>query len=196
MIRTIIFAKAPVPGEVKTRLIPALGAEGAAMLARRLLFDTIAEAVAAETGPVELCLAGRLDERPPGVLLTDQGEGDLGKRLWRAAERAGPPLLLIGADCPSLDRHRLRAAAASLSGCDAFLHPAEDGGYALLGLSRLDPSLFQDIAWSSASVACDTIARIDALGWSLDIGATLRDIDEPADLLAAGLNVQAVASSE
>ena len=183
MTRIIIFAKAPVPGEVKTRLIPALGAKGAAELAERMLADTCREAVAAAVGPVELCLSGVPRGLPAGVALTDQGEGDLGERLWRAAARAGPPLLLTGTDCPGLDRHRLRMAAEILGGHDALLHPAEDGGYALLGLNKLAPSLFAGMAWSTNTVACDTIARVKALGWSLHVGDTLRDIDEPEDLV-------------
>ena len=185
MTRIVIFAKAPVPGQVKTRLIPALGAGAAADLARRMLLHTCQEALAADVGPVELCLAGHpgWKEAPPtGVTLSAQGEGDLGDRLWRAAERSGPPLLLIGADCPELDRRRLRAAAERLRSCEALLHPAEDGGYVLLGLNRLDKSLFTGIAWSTGTVARATVERIEALAWSLHIGETLRDIDEPADL--------------
>jgi rSAM/selenodomain-associated transferase 1 len=184
VIRIIIFAKTPVPGEVKTRLIPALGAEGAAALAKRMLLDTIHEAVAARIGPVELCLAGEAQDLADGIALSEQGGGDLGERLWRATERAGPPLLLIGTDCPSLNRHMLRQAAGRLRTCDAFLHPTEDGGYALLGLNHVDPSLFDDIAWSGPTVAGATIARIESLDWSLQIGETLQDIDEPADLAA------------
>jgi hypothetical protein len=186
----MILAKAPVAGAVKTRLIPALGAEGAAKLAREMLVDTCHEAVGAEVGPVELCLSGDpacIPELPEGVALSDQGDGDLGARLWRAADRAGPPLLLIGTDCPGLDRGRLRLAAEALQEHNAILHPTEDGGYALLGLNRLDESLFTGVAWSTASVARATIGRIEALGWSLHVGETLRDIDEPEDLAAYGL---------
>ncbi|WP_324749376.1 TIGR04282 family arsenosugar biosynthesis glycosyltransferase [Sphingomonas sp. LY54] len=185
MTRIVIFAKAPVAGRVKTRLIPALGAEGAADLAAAMLHATCREALAAGIGPVELCLARHPEwagDLPEGVEVTDQGEGDLGDRLWRAAQRAGPPLLLIGTDCPALDRHRLRHAAQRLRDHDAVLHPAADGGYALLGLNRLDRSLFAAMPWSTGTVAGETIARIAALGWSLHIGETLRDIDEPADL--------------
>ena len=95
----------------------------------------------------------------------------------------GERVLLIGADCPDLTRRRLAAAAAALGGHDAMIHPARDGGYALLGLARFDPSLFSEIAWSTSGVAAATIARIEALGWSLHVGDTLRDIDEPGDLL-------------
>jgi rSAM/selenodomain-associated transferase 1 len=183
--RIVIFAKAPVAGLVKTRLIPALGAEGAADLAAAMLDTTCREALAAGVGPVELCLAGHPEWTglPDTVEVTDQGEGDLGERLWRAARRVGAPLLLIGTDCPELDRNRLRAAAQWLRDHDAMLHPAADGGYALLGLNRLDPSLFDAMPWSTDAVAAETSARIAALGWSVHIGETLRDIDEPADLV-------------
>ena len=175
-----------MPGRVKTRLIPALGAEGAAALAQEMLERTLADALA--TGlAVELC--GDPDpvdwyEGPP-VALRAQGEGGLGERLARAAGRAidgGERALLIGADCPDLDRGRLNAAAAHLERLDAVIHPAADGGYALLGLRRFDPSLFEGIAWSTAGVAAATVARIRALGWTLHIGDTLRDVDVPADL--------------
>jgi rSAM/selenodomain-associated transferase 1 len=182
--RIIVFAKQPLPGRVKTRLIPALGADGAAKLAADMLARTVDEALGTGLG-VELCGepdAGAWFERP--VAKTAQGEGDLGQRLARAARRvlAEEPVLLIGADCPSLDRRRLRAAADSLAAHDAVIHPAQDGGYVLLGLARLEESLFEGIAWSTPTVCADTVARIEALGWALDIRETLADVDEPADL--------------
>jgi hypothetical protein len=185
MTRILIFAKQPLPGQVKTRLIPALGAEGAAELARRMLTDTVREALA--TGlEVELCgdpdPAAWFDGPPVG--LSPQGEGDLGLRLARAAERAltQGPILLIGTDCPALDRHRLAAAAEAVDTHDAVIHPANDGGYALLGLTRFHATLFEAMAWSTPAVAPCTIARIRALGWTLDIRETLADVDEPEDL--------------
>ena len=189
--RILIFAKAPLPGRVKTRLIPALGAEGAAALAAQMLERTVAEALAAGVGPVELCAdpdpaAAEWDgHRPDGVGLSAQGEGDLGTRMAKAARRTidgGERALLIGTDCPALDRERLRAAAIALDEHAAVIHPVEDGGYALLGLARFDPGLFENIAWSTVDVATVTIARIRAMGWKLHLGETLRDIDEPADL--------------
>jgi rSAM/selenodomain-associated transferase 1 len=187
--RIVVFAKQPAPGQVKTRLIPALGAKGAARLAAEMLERTIAEALA--TGfEVELC--GDPDPaswyRGPAET-AGQGEGDLGARLARAARRMieRGPLLLIGTDCPGLDRLHLSAAADSLATHDAVIHPAQDGGYVLLGLSRFDRSIFDGIAWSTPTVAAATIARIAALGWSLDLRETLRDVDEPADLGLVGL---------
>lgn len=187
--RIVIFAKAPVAGRTKTRLIPALGAEGAALLAREMLERTVAEAVASGLR-VELCGepdAASWSDAP--VLRTAQGEGDLGARLARAAARVlgeGERPILIGADCPALDRSRLAAAAAALEDHDAAIHPAADGGYVLLGLRRLDPSLFDGMSWSTDAVGARTIAAIRALGWSLFTGDTLADVDEPADLPLAG----------
>jgi uncharacterized protein len=193
MTRIIVFAKAPLPGKVKTRLIPALGEEGAARLAHQMLFDTCREALLARCGSVELCFGGDPDWKgglPGGVELTDQGEGDLGERLARAAQRViggGENLLFIGTDCPALDARRLNAACRALERNDAVIHPTLDGGYAALGLTRFDPSLFEGLEWSTPSVARDTMNKIAALGWSLKVSETLRDIDEPVDLKAAGI---------
>ena len=193
--RIVIFAKAPVAGSVKTRLIPALGEEGAAGLARRMLADTVDHARAAGCLLPELCATPHSDDArwaghlPSGLLLSDQGEGDLGERLAAAAARVierGERVLLIGTDCPALDGARLAEAAAALDRHDAVIHPATDGGYVLLGLRRTNPSIFTEIAWSTDTVAAATIERIGALGWSLFIGDTLQDIDEPADLAAIG----------
>jgi uncharacterized protein len=184
--RIVVFAKAPVPGRVKTRLIPTLGEEGAAALAAEMLAQTLEEALA--TGlAVELCGepdAAQWHEARTGLALTAQGGGDLGERLARAAERVleESSILLIGADCPELNRRTLLNAAASLEAHDAVIHPAHDGGYALLGLRRFDRSLFERISWSTSGVAGETIARIEALGWSLHVAETLRDVDEPEDL--------------
>ena len=185
MTRIVIFAKAPVPGRVKTRLIPALGADGAAKLAAEMLTHTVDEALASGLD-VELC--GEPD--PIGwyegshVHLSAQGEGDLGKRLHRAAERvlAREPVLLIGTDCPALKRVRLRAAGEALAKHDAVIHPANDGGYVLLGLNRFHPSLFDGVAWSTDADEAQTLKRAAALGWSVDVRTTLADVDEPSDL--------------
>ena len=191
--RIIIFAKAPVPGRVKTRLIPALGEAGAAKLAYDMLQAAVAEALAARLPTLpELCADPHPMEPEWAPFLpraqlrfTAQGEGELGARLARAAQRTvrlDENPLLIGTDCPDLDRHRLRAAAGALVEHDAVIHPSADGGYALLGLRRFDPSIFENIPWSSDQVTEVTVARIRALGWSLHVAETLRDIDVPADL--------------
>lgn len=190
-VRILVFAKAPVPGKVKTRLIKALGETAAACLANRMLERTIAEARAASVGPVALMTdpgprhPAWNQVRPIVDTLTGQGKGDLGERLGRAARKVlekGDKILLIGTDCPGLDRRRLKEAAIRLDEHDGVILPAADGGYVLLGLRRFDPSLFEGIAWSSSSVAKETIARMETLGWSLHVGETLNDVDEPADL--------------
>lgn len=188
----IIFAKAPRAGHVKTRLIPALGAECAAQLAREMLDRTLSAALEAGCGTVELCAdpppqdaAWSAITLPAGLHLTAQGEDDLGQRMSRAAQRAlqhADRVLLIGTDCVEMSLTLLRAAAEALDGADAFMHPTTDGGYALLGLKRFDPSLFTGIVWSTATVAQETRARCAALGWTLLEGASLHDIDEPSDL--------------
>lgn len=188
----MIFAKAPVPGRAKTRLIPALGEIGAARLAHRMLLRTVAEAEGAGLAIPELCATPHPfdpDWAPflpkAEIRYTDQGEGDLGERLARAAKRIvtlGESVLLIGTDCPQLTARLLRSAAQELESHDAVIHPTLDGGYALLGLRRFDPALFTGIAWSTDKVARTTIGRIKDLGWTVHLGATLRDVDEPADL--------------
>jgi rSAM/selenodomain-associated transferase 1 len=176
----------------KTRLIPELGAIGAAALARRMLDHMLSNAYAAAIGPVELCATPALDDAawrdvalPTGVVCSTQGDGTLGDRLARHARRVlenDESLLLVGTDCVELDAITLRAAARALEQYDCVLHPTLDGGYALLGLRQYHESLFTDIAWSTASVAATTIERIERLGWSLHRAALLHDIDEPTDL--------------
>lgn len=191
----ILFAKCPQPGQVKTRLIPALGAQGAATLAQRMLIHTLGEALQAGLGGVELCVAPAPSAPawqpviPPalchGVRWQDQGEGDLGARLARAAARlseAAQTMLFIGSDCPALNADILRQAAAQLDTHDAGPIPSTDGGYVLLGLRRGHASLFTDIAWSTARVAETTRERLRALGWRWAELPALRDVDEPADL--------------
>jgi rSAM/selenodomain-associated transferase 1 len=197
-VRIVIFAKAPQAGFAKTRLIAALGAQGAADLARRMLAHTLQTALAAGLGPVELCATPAPGDPswrgavvPPDVQWSDQGSGDLGCRMARAARRAldgGTPVLLIGTDCPELDCAQLQRAAAALQGggvhgaIDAVLTPAFDGGYVLLALARFDASLFAGIAWSTASVADATRHRLQQLGWRVQNQPMLHDIDEAADL--------------
>ncbi|MGQ0620212.1 MAG: TIGR04282 family arsenosugar biosynthesis glycosyltransferase [Panacagrimonas sp.] len=190
-LRIVIFAKSPNAGQVKTRLIPALGAAGAAALAKRMLRHAVTQALLAGVGEVELCrwpaddpLWPELD-LPDALRLSDQGEGDLGERMARASARVlagGQSVLLIGTDCPTLDAPRLRVLAAALTAADAAIIPATDGGYVALALNRFDPELFRDIAWSTDTVATITLRRLATLGWSVRQFPPEHDIDEPADL--------------
>ncbi|HPE62095.1 MAG TPA: TIGR04282 family arsenosugar biosynthesis glycosyltransferase [Thiolinea sp.] len=191
-VRVVIFAKAPLAGLAKTRLSCALGTAGAASLARKLLNHCVAEAMAADIGPVELCVSPSARHPvwrelaiPSAVTWSEQGEGDLGERLARAAQRViaqREAVLLIGTDCPGLTADRLQVAAASLNQHDACLHPVSDGGYALLGLSEYLPSVFMNMPWSTSAVAELTRRRIQVAGWTLKVLELLHDIDEPQDL--------------
>jgi rSAM/selenodomain-associated transferase 1 len=191
--RLIVFAKAPVPGLAKTRLIPALGAEGAAALAERLLRHAVAAGAAARLAALELCatpdashpvfaeLAGAC-----GLHLSEQGEGDLGARMHRALSRVlaqGQPVLLIGTDAPALGAAALQAAAAALLDHDAVFVPALDGGYALVGLRQPAPALFSDMLWSTAQVMAETRSRATAAGLRWAELPAVSDIDVPEDLV-------------
>lgn len=191
-VRVVIFAKAPLEGFAKTRLIPALGVAGAAALARNMLQHSVTEAVSAYVGPVELCVTPDLDhsiwtelELPSSIVWSEQGGGELGERLARVAERivsGGESVIFMGTDCPGLDAQVLRDVSGSLSRNNTCLVPVADGGYALLGLNSFHASLFQSIPWSTEKVAEITQERIRALGWSCEVFPALRDIDEPQDL--------------
>ncbi|MBX7542064.1 TIGR04282 family arsenosugar biosynthesis glycosyltransferase [Qipengyuania sphaerica] len=177
-----IFARLPVPGRVKTRLIPALGEEGAARLYARLLAQTID--VARESGlDFELRVTGGEiaafhDLFGDDIKVVDQGEGDLGDKMARVP----PPALLIGSDCPGVTAPLLRAAAGALDDRRVVLGPANDGGYYLIGFREPVPFLFEDMEWSTPKVLPETLARLAQRGWGPAILPELADIDTPEDL--------------
>ena len=217
----IVFAKAPVPGQVKTRLIPVLGADGAAMLAQRMLVHALRQSMALPVSRWELCVSP--DPAHPAferavvdsggrLHLTLQGEGDLGERMHRALTRVlavcsldrvspvlteggqqvscGPALpsghekaLLIGTDAPGLTTAVLRQAVGALDGHDAVFVPALDGGYALVGLTRSAPELFEGMTWSTPRVMAETRERARRAGLRWAELAPVADIDEPQDLV-------------
>ncbi len=191
--RIVIMAKAPVAGQCKTRLIPALGAQGAADLAAQMLRHTVQTAINADIGPVEICAAPSAShpawatlKLPGSVHWTDQTEGDLGERMAAAARRAlegGEHVMLVGTDCPALSTINLRAAAQALANHDAALVPTVDGGYALLALVRFCSEIFENMPWSTPVVAQRTLERFAACRWRVQLGPLLHDIDEPHDLV-------------
>jgi rSAM/selenodomain-associated transferase 1 len=173
----IVFAKAPVPGEAKTRLIPRLGAWGAARLHLRLTLHALRTACAADCGPVQLHLSRTHSLFRRARL---QRGRDLGERMQHAFRRAGKAIL-IGTDCPMLTARDLRRAARWLSGgYDAVLAPAEDGGYALIGLSKPIPRLFQGIDWGSERVYAETVKKLAGYRWRAL--PPVWDLDRPEDL--------------
>ena len=178
----IVFAKAPVPGETKTRLIPRLGEWRAARLHKRLILHTLNTARAARCGEVELHGTRRhgffKNLKVPFRL--QRGE-ELGERMYHALSKAKKPAILIGSDCPMLTAEDLRRAARWLrGGTDVVLGPAEDGGYALIGARRVSRALFEGIAWGSDEVYEGTVKKLVGYRWR-----ALRrmwDVDRPEDL--------------
>ncbi len=181
MLRVALFTRWPTPGLAKTRLIPALGAEGAADLHRRLTERTVATVRAAGL-LLEIRATGAGADRFRDWLgdhlhIVDQGDGDLGERLARTAQTL--PVLLLGADIPGLLPHHLSAAAAALETAPAVIGPAADGGYWLLGLAVPMPQLFTGIDWGTATVLAATLAKLPPGTPRLE---TLSDLDTPEDL--------------
>jgi glycosyltransferase A (GT-A) superfamily protein (DUF2064 family) len=172
----LIFAKAPVAGQAKTRLIPALGPAGAAALAEKMLRHAVSQALASACGQVVLCVSPDITHRAfarevaqsGGTLrLTEQGAGDLGQRMDRALTctlQQHGRAILIGTDAPALDAHVLRAAAHALTNHDAVFVPA------------------LDIAWSTHQVMAQTRNRLQTAGLRWAELDPVADIDEPADL--------------
>jgi rSAM/selenodomain-associated transferase 1 len=189
--RIAVFAKAPVPGAVKTRLAAILGDEGAARLHAELVRHALATAVEAGAGPVELwCAPDESHEffeecaREFGVPLKSQRGADLGERMRRAAEDAhgsGWPIVIIGGDCPALTASHLRLAAHALRVNDVVLVPAEDGGYVLIGLSRPVAGLFEGVTWGGDQVMAQTRERLSTAAAQWVELPTLWDVDRPAD---------------
>jgi len=177
----IVFARAPVPGAAKTRLIPALGEWGAARLHARLARHAVRTALASGCGPVEVHGTARHSFfRSLKARFRLQRGRDLGERMHHALSR-NPGAILIGTDCPELTAADLRRAARLLrGGAEVVIAPAEDGGYALIGARRVPAELFRGIAWGTSSVYEETVKRLKPHRWR-----ALRmvwDVDRPQDL--------------
>lgn len=194
----VVFARVPAPGAVKTRLMPVLGAEGAAALQRELLARTLEAADRVSFAGHELCLtpvyAPALLPAPARANWTIalQSGADLGARMRNALERTLERFacaLLVGADCPLIDPAYLETAAVALrAGADVVLGPSDDGGYVLVGLARPVPEIFEGVPWSTASVMDATRERIRVaerrVGRALTVVELppVFDVDTPADL--------------
>lgn len=190
----LVFSRYPEPGKTKTRLIPALGAEGAARAQRQMTERTLAAAreVYAQRGTrVAVCYAGGTPELMSAwlgseVFCQPQQGSDLGDRLqaaFSAAFAAGAArAIAIGIDCPDLDAQLLTIAFEQLRDRELVLGPAEDGGYYLIGLQRLYPELFRGIDWGTAAVFAQTQAIAASLGLEASLLPVLADVDRPEDL--------------
>lgn len=180
MLMLKIFCKAPIPGEVNTRLIPDLGIASATKLhetmARRIINLCLSAEVTGQAN-TELWCSPTIEhefydqfdcERYP-----QQGD-DLGQRMSNAFDATQGPAIVIGTDCANLDRDYLLQAMARLKNHAAVIGPAEDGGYGLIGLRHAIPAVFQNIEWGTANVCAQTCHVLNhqthnhqALNWAL-----------------------------
>lgn len=194
-IALIIFAKAPIPGEVKTRLCPPLDPEEAASLHGSLVLDAIERTKGLQG--VTLYVASAPDISHPffkvmegryGARLLEQRGPDLGSRMRLALQDAFDDgcreVLLTGTDLPTLPRANLVEGLKLVKGHDVVLGPTPDGGYYLIGLRKPAPTLFEGIVWSTPTVFAETRKKVEAAGLSLGLLPECRDLDTPDDLLA------------
>ncbi len=187
----LVFAKAPVPGSVKTRLIPSLGADHAAMLHAALVERALLTATRSQAEVLLACTPSA-DEHffiecaeDFDIDLTAQGEGDLGERMLRALNAAlesHSRAAIVGADCPVVTAKHIDAALGALGAHDVSIIPAEDGGYVLIAARRTHPAMFADIAWGTNTVMAQQRRALAAVGLSLHESAPLWDVDRPDDL--------------
>ncbi len=189
--RLIFFSRLPEPGRVKTRLVPALGAQGAARLQRRLglrLWARLRELARKTPLELELCFTGGSEDQArawlgKGIACRAQGPGDLGRRMERALHRAlaqgAPRAVLVGSDLPGLRGAHVAQALEELERRELVLGPSADGGYYLVGLARPAPGLLDRPHWESLAALT---ARAAALGLEPTLLPALRDLDTPGDL--------------
>jgi rSAM/selenodomain-associated transferase 2/rSAM/selenodomain-associated transferase 1 len=191
--RIVMFTRLPKAGKAKTRLIPALGEEGAADVQRSMTLHTALTARRAERTGNTVFEVHFTDGHVEAVrewlggdaLYKVQGPGDLGARMNTATAGAQPGeehVVIIGTDCPALTEEHIRRAFALLYVNDVVLGPASDGGYYLIGLRREASALFEDMAWGGENVFEETCARVARLGLTLGLLETLDDVDRPEDI--------------
>ena len=188
-MRLLIFTRYPEAGRVKTRLIPALGADGAKRLHRRMTEDTLVKLKG--TAIIEVCYDGGNEKLMREWLgrefvYTPQGPGSLGERLHTAflhAFRQGEDrVVAVGTDCPGLEKTHVEKAFLLLTRRDLVLGPAADGGSYLIGLRNLCPEIFTGIPWGTGEVFHQTRKKADSMGLKTAILAELADVDRPKDL--------------
>jgi uncharacterized protein len=188
----IVMAKQPQVGKTKTRLLPALSLREAADLYQALLLDTLslvanqpwAELAVAITPPGSRPYFESIT--PPGTLLLPVDGADIGECLAQALDMSlgmgYRKALALNSDGPSLPAQYLEQAALYLEQAELVLGPGEDGGYYLVGMSRLHGAIFKGIAWSTAQVFTQTLDRAAELGLRVALTPVWYDVDTPADL--------------
>jgi rSAM/selenodomain-associated transferase 1 len=191
-----VFFRYPEAGKAKTRLIPELGVEGAASLARELAERTldVVEVFAAEEGmDISIwytgCDESRARDIAPGndFAYHQQTGADLGIRMNAAFEatfaEGYDQVALIGTDCPELDESIIHEAFDALADADVAIGPATDGGYYLIALRAPAPGLFNEVPWGSADVLDATVRAAEDLGLTAEYLSVLWDVDRPEDLI-------------
>lgn len=181
----VVFARAPEPGKVKTRLGGAVGPQGAAVLARAFLRDTWSALCTVGWARPVVATTASLGEDFAGVEVWDQGGGDLGDRIERMFRRAlaqAPTALAIGADTPGLPRALLDEARRALATADAVLGPCDDGGFYLIGLGRCPPGLLAGLSWSRSDTCQRVRERLESRGMTVAVLPRWFDVDRPGDL--------------
>ncbi len=183
-IRLVLFTRFPTAGAAKTRLIPALGAEGAANVHRRLTERSVK--ILRQVGqPVEVRFSGGEQDAFGRWLGSDlsyvpQVEGDLTDRLLASIDPA--PVIFLGSDTPDLTARHINTAIDMLHKTDVVIGPADDGGYYLIGCAKPYSFLFQDMRWSTEHVLPDTLARLQHHKIGFELLEKLHDCDRPDDL--------------
>ena len=191
--RILQFAKAPRAGHVKTRLIPALGAEGALQLHKKLLTHTWKTLNAARLAPMQLWVDSYKSSDffgtlwPPVTVPEVQQGGDLGERMAHAVKQSLKQcdmVVVVGSDCPVLDSHYLDMALESLQrGADVVLGPASDGGYVLIGMRQFYREPFEGISWGTGEVLQQTRCRLEELKCQWHELSECWDVDRAEDLV-------------
>jgi hypothetical protein len=187
-VPVVVFAKPPLPGAVKTRLSRGVGARRAAQLALAFFHDTWATVEALPWArPILASTTPDLSAFALGgdVEVWLQGTGDLGARMERVLDRGiaeAGRALVIGSDLPGLPAGHLDGAHDALARHEAVIGPAEDGGFYLLGLSRMAPGLLADLPWSAPDTLARTEERLTRAGLSPARIPAWFDVDEPEDL--------------
>lgn len=192
--KIIVFTRYPEPGTTKTRLISALGSDGAAKLQREMTeytMRTVREFSKSDNVSVEVRYEGGSEDLVREWLGSDlnvcpQGGGDLGQRMSRAFEDAFgggfQNVVIVGTDCPELNVPLLIRALDSTEVEDLVLGPAADGGYYLIGLNRPVPALFDGISWGESDVLKVTMQIADSNKLTMALLEKLTDVDRPEDI--------------
>jgi len=191
--RIAVFAKAPLLGQVKTRLAATIGDAKALELYQQLLDYIVDTLSVARLCSVDLWVTlepnhsqWQYYKKSYALSICSQPDGNLGNRLTYVAEKTladNDFVLLVGADCPFIDGAYVEKAIDALADAAVVVGPAMDGGYVLLGMSEYSPVLFENIDWGTDRVYAQTIERLNSLGWSYRVLDALSDIDREEDLV-------------